>query len=50
MALGFTQNVTEMSTGRFLGVKRGRSVKLTSLPPSVSRLPTAPVSNDAWWV
>jgi hypothetical protein len=36
MALGLTQPLTEI--GIFLGVKDGRSVKLTS-PPSVSQLP-----------
>jgi hypothetical protein len=35
MALGSTQPLTEMSTRRiFLGVKCGRSVSLTTLPPS----------------
>jgi hypothetical protein len=42
MALGSTQPLTEMSTrnilGMFLGVKDGRRVKLTTLPPSMSRL------------
>jgi hypothetical protein len=39
MALGLTQSLTEMSTRkRFLGVKRGWSVRLTTLQPSVSRL------------
>jgi hypothetical protein len=39
MALGSTQPLTEMST-RYLpgGVKSGRRVRLTTLPPSVSRL------------
>jgi hypothetical protein len=36
-APGFTQPITEMSTRRsFWGVKRGRHIKLTTLPPSVS--------------
>jgi hypothetical protein len=30
MAPGFTQPVIEMSTGRFLGVKCGRHVRLTT--------------------
>jgi hypothetical protein len=34
VALGFTQTVTEMSTGRFQGVKRGHHIRL----PSVSRM------------
>jgi hypothetical protein len=42
MALGSTQPLTEMSTRnlkkRNLGVKCGRRVGLTTLPPSVSRL------------
>jgi hypothetical protein len=42
MALGSTQPLTEMSTRKFPGggggVKRGRGVRLTSLPPSLSRL------------
>jgi hypothetical protein len=42
MALRWTQPLTEMSTGNilgmFLGVKGGRSVGLTALPPSMSRL------------
>jgi hypothetical protein len=38
MALGFTQPLTEMSTGEFQGVKRGRRLRLTNLQPSVSRL------------
>jgi hypothetical protein len=39
MALGFTQPLTEMSTKNLSGVKGDRRVSLTSLPPSVSRLP-----------
>jgi hypothetical protein len=39
MALGSTQPLTEMSTRNFPGgVKAGRSVRLTILSPSVSRL------------
>jgi hypothetical protein len=41
MALGSTQPLTEMSTRKIPGgggVKRGRRVRLTTLPPSVSRL------------
>jgi hypothetical protein len=42
MALGSTQPLTEMSTRNLkkinLGVKGGRRVGLTTLPPSVSRL------------
>jgi hypothetical protein len=42
MALKSTQSLTEMSTknilGMFLGVKIGRRVMLTNLPPSMSRL------------
>jgi hypothetical protein len=37
MSLGSTQPLTEV-TGIFLGVKRGRRVRLTTLQPSVSRL------------
>jgi hypothetical protein len=40
-ALGSTQPLTQMSTknilGIFLGVKDGRRVRLTTLPPSMSR-------------
>jgi hypothetical protein len=39
MALGSTQPLTQMSTMKIPGgVKRGRRVRLTTLPPSVSRL------------
>jgi hypothetical protein len=42
MALGFTQPLTEMSTRsrniRFLGIERGRRVRLTTALPSVSRV------------
>jgi hypothetical protein len=42
MAMGSTQPLTEMSTmkipGGGGGVKRGRRVRLKTLPPSVSRL------------
>jgi hypothetical protein len=42
MTLRSTQPLTEMSTrnilGIFLGVKSGRRVQLTTLPPSMSRL------------
>jgi hypothetical protein len=37
MALGSTQPLMEMS-GIFLGVKGGRRLRLTNLPPSVSRV------------
>jgi hypothetical protein len=38
MALGSTQPLTEISTRIFLGVKSGRRVGLTILPPSVNRM------------
>jgi hypothetical protein len=38
MAPGSTQPLTEMSTGNLPGVKSGRRVRLTTLPPSVRRM------------
>jgi hypothetical protein len=38
MALGWTQPLTEISTRNPWGVKGGRRVGLTTLPPSISRL------------
>jgi hypothetical protein len=38
MALGSTQPLTGISTRIFLGVNGSRRVRLTTLPPSVSRL------------
>jgi hypothetical protein len=39
MAPELTQPLTEMSTGKcFWGVKRSRNVRLTTSPPSMSRL------------
>jgi hypothetical protein len=40
MALGFKQPLTEMSTRRYFGAKKrlARNIRLTTSPPSVSRL------------
>jgi hypothetical protein len=38
MALGSTQPLTEMSTRNLSGVKSGRRIGLTALPPSLSRM------------
>jgi hypothetical protein len=38
MALGLTQPLTEMSTKNLPGGKESRRVRLTTLPPSMSRL------------
>jgi hypothetical protein len=38
MAPGFAQPLTEMSSGIFLGVKRGRSVRLTISSPSLNQV------------
>jgi hypothetical protein len=38
MALGSTQHITKMSTRKFLGVKSGRRVGLTTLTPSMIRM------------
>jgi hypothetical protein len=38
IALGSTQPLTEMSNRKISGVKGGRRVGLTTLPPTVSRL------------
>jgi hypothetical protein len=38
MGLGSTQPVTEMSTRNLPGVKSGRRIGLTTLPPSMSRM------------
>jgi hypothetical protein len=38
MALRSTQPLTEMTTRNFPAVKRGQSVGLTTLPPSMSRI------------
>jgi hypothetical protein len=45
MALGSTQPVTEMSTGIFLGVKNGRRVGLTTLPPCLKMWEPQPLAN-----
>jgi hypothetical protein len=38
VVMGSTQSLTEMSTMNLPGVNAGRSLRLTTLPPSVSRL------------
>jgi hypothetical protein len=38
MALGMTQILTKMSARNLPGVKSGWRVRLTNLPPSVSRM------------
>jgi hypothetical protein len=35
---GFTQPLTEISTRRFMGAKRGQRVRMTTSPPSLNRL------------
>jgi hypothetical protein len=43
MAMELTQRLTETSTRKcFLGIERGRSVRLTTTPTSVGRLSTHP--------
>jgi hypothetical protein len=37
MSKGLTRHVTEMSTGKYLGIKRGQRVRLTNWPPPMNR-------------